>query len=104
MTHAEILSTLKKLKPHYEKEGILLLGIFGSYANNSANESSDIDILIETTPAFLKQHKGFRAFAELENLKTSLKAIFQKEIDIVDKQGLKQHNNHYILEKTLYVS
>ena len=40
----EILSKLKKLKPTYEKEGLILLGLFGSYAKETQNSFSDIDI------------------------------------------------------------
>ena len=43
----EIILKLKELKPIYEKEGMKLIGIFGSFAKNSATENSDIDILYE---------------------------------------------------------
>lgn len=99
-----LLSKLKALQPIYQKEGVLLLGIFGSYARGEEKEMSDIDILIETTPQFLKTYKGFRAFSKLDEMKEELEKIFQKKIDFVDKEGLKQHNNSYILENTLYVS
>lgn len=41
----EIILKLKEIKPIYEKEGMKLIGIFGSFAKNSATENSDIDIL-----------------------------------------------------------
>ena len=104
MNREEILCELKKLQPHYLQEGILLLGLFGSYANKTQNSTSDIDILIETTPKFLNTYKGFKAFSRLDTIKNDLKKIFKKEIDLVDKVGLEQHNNTYILENTLYVS
>lgn len=104
MDKQTILEILNKIKPIYAKEGLLLLGIFGSYTRDEAEESSDLDILIETTPLFLEKYKGFKAFSKLDSLKADLKAIFHKEIDLVDKTGLLQHNNTYILEKTLYVS
>jgi len=104
MDKTTILSTLKTLQPHYKNEGILLLGIFGSFARGEEKETSDIDILIETTPKFLKTYKGFKAFAKLDEIKHELAQVFEKEIDLVDKIGLTQHNNTYILENTLYVS
>lgn len=42
---SEILSKLKELKPTYEEEGLILLGLFGSYAKDSQNNFSDIDIV-----------------------------------------------------------
>ena len=40
----EIIIKLKKLKPIYEKEGLILLGLFGSYAKDTQTQFSDIDI------------------------------------------------------------
>lgn len=99
-----ILSKLKELNPSYEKEGIKLLGLFGSYSRNDANENSDIDILIETTPLFLEKYRGLKAYVKLDEIKNDLEKTFHKNIDIVDKQGLLQHNNTYILDKAIYVS
>ncbi|MEA1955075.1 MAG: nucleotidyltransferase domain-containing protein [Campylobacterota bacterium] len=56
LTSTIILEKLKELKPIFEKEDIKLLGLFGSYSRDEANKDSDIDILIETTPKFLKKH------------------------------------------------
>ncbi len=103
-TLTEIKQALYQQKPtlitqHKVKE----IGIFGSYIRSEQSTNSDIDILIETTPEFLKINKGFSAFAKLDEIKSKLKDIFGKHIDIVDKQGLITQNNTYILEKTIYV-
>ena len=98
-----ILSKLQEFKPQFERDGVLLLGLFGSYSQDRANEESDIDILIETTPAFLKTYRGFKAFSKLDELKLILQKTFNKEIDFTDRQGLLQHKNAYILDKTIYV-
>jgi len=103
LTKEEILLQLKMLQPEFEKENIKLLGLFGSYALDKATEDSDIDILIETTPEFLKKYRGFKAFSKLEDFRKILKNTFSKEIDIIDKQGLLQHNNSHILNKAIYV-
>jgi len=98
-----ILDNLKELQPLYAKSGVNLLGLFGSYARDEANEESDIDILIETTPRFLQNFQGFKAHLKLDELKEVLSLKFNKPVDIVDKQGLIQHKNSYILDKTIYV-
>jgi len=103
MDKIEILKTLKSFQPIFKQEEINLLGLFGSYARDEATKDSDIDILIETTPAFLTKYRGWDAIVKLDELKDILKQSLGKEIDIVDKQGLLQHNNHYILDKTIYV-
>lgn len=103
MTKEEILSTLKTLKPKYAKEGFVIMGLFGSHARGEATEKSDIDILIETRPEFLEKYRGFRAFARLDDIKEELRSVFHSEIDFVDRQGLVQHKNDYILKKAIYV-
>ncbi|RLA83293.1 MAG: nucleotidyltransferase [Epsilonproteobacteria bacterium] len=103
LAKSDILLKLKDLQPLFEKEHVNLLGLFGSYSRDEANEDSDIDILIETTPPFLKNNRGFSAFSKLDELRDILKQSLGKEIDIVDKQGLLDHNNTFILEKTVYV-
>jgi predicted nucleotidyltransferase len=55
LSKESILKKLKELQPEFEKEDVKLLGLFGSYSRDEANEDSDIDILIETTPNFLKK-------------------------------------------------
>jgi uncharacterized protein len=103
LTKSSILLKLKEIQPIFEKEDIKLLGLFGSYSRDEAREDSDIDLLIETTPEFLNRYKGFKAHLKLDELKDELKDIFKKEIDIVDKQGLIDHNNTYILNQAIYV-
>ncbi len=103
LTKSNILKTLKSMQPTFEKEGVNLLGLFGSYSRDEAKEDSDIDILIETTPMFLEMNRGFSAYSKLDELKTLLEDTFNKNVDIIDKQGLLDHNNTYILKKAIYV-
>ena len=73
MTKDEILSKLNELKPFlYQDFAVKNIGIFGSYANNSNSEESDIDILIE-----LKKQIGWKLF----KLELYLEDIFKKKID-----------------------
>jgi uncharacterized protein len=103
MTLDTILNILSEVKPQYEKEGFIILGIFGSYIRDEADEKSDIDILVDTTAEFAKRYRGFRAFSRFEEIKKTLKEKLHKEIDFVDRQGLIRHHNTYILDKALYV-
>ena len=103
MTKEEILQILKELKPKYEAEGFEILGLFGSYARGEATESSDVDILIDTKKEFLDKYRGFQAFAKFDDIKEELKAVLHKEIDFVDRQGLLQRGNEYIVNRAIYV-
>jgi uncharacterized protein len=104
MTLNEILQTLRDMKPEYEAEGVNILGIFGSYARNQANENSDIDVLVETNNLFMAKHPdGFSGFTKLSKLREELENTFKTRVDLVDKTGLLQHNNTHILQSAVYV-
>jgi len=81
----EILDYLKTMKPNLVSSGIKTIGIFGSYAKDSATETSDIDIVYESTDEFLANFKGWNAFVYLdENLRNKLAQKFHKKIDLFD--------------------
>lgn len=105
MNRDDILAELSKLKKEYEKEGVVILGLFGSYAESCQKESSDIDILIETTDAFVAQNDAFEAFEKLDIMKQTLSKRFGKPIDLADKKGFKPGSlgEKYILNKAIYV-
>ncbi|WNL12538.1 nucleotidyltransferase family protein [Aliarcobacter cryaerophilus] len=100
----EIILKLKELKPIYEKEGMKLIGIFGSFAKNSATENSDIDILYELdTKKFYEKNSGFKSFLRIKEIKEELQNIFKRDIDLCAKSGLSNTGEKYILGNTVYV-
>lgn len=63
--------------------------LFGSYSRNEANESSDIDILVEldhSTPI------GMKFFF----YKDELERILKKKVDLVSYEGLSKYVKPYI--------
>ena len=52
----EIISELKEWNPLYNKEGFIIKGLFGSYSRDEATDSSDIDILVESTADFASRY------------------------------------------------
>jgi len=104
LTKNTILSKLKELKPKYAKDGLIFLGIFGSFAKDSATKDSDIDILYDLEPKkFLSLYPGFKAFNRLSEIKDELRAIFQRDIDLADNSSLNDIGKKYILRDTVYV-
>ena len=105
LTKEEIISKLKELKPKYEKDGFIILGLFGSYARGEADDSSDIDILYDLNDkVFLSKYPAFRAFSKLREVKEELENIFHKKIDIADKTTLNKIGRDYILRDTIYAN
>ena len=85
MQKNEILSTLNRLKPQYEKEGVIFLGLFGSYARNQQTKFSDIDIAYRLDyETFSKKYRdGFSKLLRLDDIKKELQLIFKTPIDLV---------------------
>lgn len=63
MTREDVLIKLRALKPWLEKQGIVRVRLFGSYARDEASPDSDIDLLVETNKALGLHH--FRIEREL---------------------------------------
>ncbi|TQV62441.1 MAG: nucleotidyltransferase domain-containing protein [Sulfurovum sp.] len=95
----EILAKLKELKPTYEKEGLILLGLFGSYATKTQNVFSDIDIAYKLDyDRFSQNYKdGFSKILRIDDIKVELQQTFKTKIDFV------ADNNKSILSDIIYV-
>ena len=85
MNKNEILSKLKELKPSYEEEGLILLGLFGSYAKDAQTKFSDIDIAYRLDyDKFSQKYKGgFAKILRIDDIKKELQSIFKTQIDLV---------------------
>jgi len=95
----EILSKLKELKPAYEQEGLILLGLFGSYAKDTQTKFSDIDVAYKLDyDKFSQKFKGgFAKLLRIDDIKKELHSIFKTPIDLVPD------TNKSILKELIYV-
>lgn len=93
----EILSKLKQLKPTYEKEGLILIGLFGSYAKSNNTKYSDIDILYDTKQGITN------LYDKKQFIKKSLEKIFNTKIDLASKKYLKPYVKEEIMKDLIYV-
>jgi len=98
-----VLKKLRQIKKKYEKTGFVILGIFGSYARNEENESSDLDILYELSSDFRAKFKGFKAIAEINRIKEELEDHFGMKIDLVDRSTQNKSGANPILNEAVYV-
>ena len=82
---SNILALLSEAKKVYANEGVLLRGIFGSYANNTYDQFSDVDIAYtldyDTFSTYYKD--GFSKILRLEEIKKSLEKRLHKKVDLV---------------------
>ena len=64
-----------------EKYGVIILGIFGSYARGEQNQISDIDILVD-----IEKPIGFKFF----DLWDELESILHLKVDLLTINSVKQ--------------
>jgi predicted nucleotidyltransferase len=95
LTRVDIENKLKQIKPELaEKFHVSRIGYFGSFANDSQNERSDLDLLVE-----FSQPIGWNFFT----LESYLEQTFGIPIDIVTKNALKDRIKEPILSQVYYV-
>lgn len=95
ITKNDILSKLRELKPELTKNyAVREIGLFGSFSDDSYTEDSDIDILVE-----LERPIGWKIFT----LEIYLEKIFERKIDLVTKNSLKEQIKDSILKQVNYV-
>jgi predicted nucleotidyltransferase len=101
----QILLLLSEAKKYYEKEGVVLLGIFGSYAKNSYDQFSDIDIayMLEYDTFSKKYKDGFSKILRLEEIRKSLEKRFQKKVDLVSLHSSNKKFIEHIKKEMIYV-
>jgi len=81
MEKQEVIKLLKEIKPILQKNyGIKSIALFGSYSREEQTEKSDIDLLVEHT--FPLGFKYLDMIYELDKL-------FDKEVQVVSKNGIK---------------
>lgn len=99
LSKGDIVSKLKELKPKYEQEGLILLGLFGSYAKDNQTNFSDIDIAYKLDYAKFSQkyRDGFSKLLRIDDVKSELQQIFKAKIDFVPD------SNKELLKDIVYV-
>ncbi|MFQ5641695.1 MAG: nucleotidyltransferase family protein [bacterium] len=91
----ELKTTLARHKSALQKKyKIKHLGIFGSYANRSAEEQSDLDILVE-----FEQPIGL----DFVSLAEELEALLGVKVDLVSKNAIKPNKLPFVLEDLIHV-
>lgn len=70
------------------------MALFGSYADGTATEDSDVDIMVE-----FNRPVGF----EFMDLSIELESLLQKPVDLVTRQAVKPRLMTYITPQLQYV-
>jgi predicted nucleotidyltransferase len=95
LTQTIVEKKINDLKPILkEKYFVNKIGYFGSYARGTANENSDLDILVE-----FSQPLGWEFF-DLQDL---LEKNLDVKIDLVSSKALKSQLKEIILKEVKYL-
>jgi predicted nucleotidyltransferase len=92
VTREEILSMLAARKAQLDRFSVSELSLFGSHARNEANESSDIDFVVEFRE---------KSFGHYMDLKEYLEELFQRRVDLVLKSAIKPRLREVILREAV---
>ena len=91
----EIFEKLREIKPLlYRDYSVKQIGLFGSFSNGTFSDDSDVDILVE-----LEKPIGWKFFS----LELYLEKLFNRKIDLVTRNALKDQIKDHILSKVKYV-
>ncbi len=102
MKKEQILEYLRSVKSIYAQEGFLIEALFGSYSRDEAEAKSDIDILIEATPAFASKY-GFQSIARIRQIQDELSAALGVKVDLADRTGMGKTAKKFIIDRAIYV-
>ena len=98
-----LLQKLKDKKKSLLNDGFEIIGIFGSYAKGKEKQNSDIDLLYNIKPIFLKKYGGFEAFAKINEIRKELKEYLKKDIDLATIDNSSKTFKEYALKDVIYV-
>ena len=94
MNKNQIIQKLRSIKPALqEKYGVTELALFGSYSRDEQTEKSDIDILV----AYNK-----KLGMQFLDMIYELDKLFNKEVQVVSKKGIKPKYFQAIQEDLIY--
>lgn len=94
ITKSDILTKLREIKPIlYKDYAVTRIGLFGSFSEGINTADSDIDLLVE-----LEKPIGWKFFT----LELYLQKIFERKIDLVTKNALKEQIKKTILKQVYY--
>lgn len=84
MLQQDILNYLKAFKKSSKNRLFIEIGLFGSYAKNSADNYSDIDVAVRVDPQYLREHDVWDYFEDVKKIQDGLLKKFHLKSDIFD--------------------
>lgn len=95
MNKDQVIAKLQSIKPElHKKYGVTELALFGSYSRNEQTEKSDIDIMVSYNK---------KLGLQFLDIVYDLEKLFNKEVQVVSKKGIKTKYFQAIQQDLIYV-
>lgn len=100
-----ILNTIKEIASSENRDGFEIVGLFGSFAKDTATEFSDVDIAYQIDhKQFSKKYMdGFSKLLKLDEIKKKLQSKLHKKVDFISLNSTNTSLNQNILKDIIYV-
>lgn len=85
MNRADAIETLKRFESALRARGVRRAAVFGSVARGDSRPDSDIDIMIEVDP------DAHITVFDYVDLKDYIAGLFDRPVDVVNRDSLKSH-------------
>lgn len=93
----ELIGMLEANATAIEAFGVTRLGVFGSFARDTAGADSDVDLIVEFAP----DRKTLKA---LVSLSRHLESLLGRKVELVTPAALNPFTGKYILQEVRYVA
>lgn len=96
MESDRIIATLRRHEAQLHRFGVAHAALFGSVARGEARPDSDIDILIDLDPS------ARLSVFDYVGVKDYIAGLFERPVDVVNKQGLKPYLKPSVLADAVH--
>jgi uncharacterized protein len=88
MTITAIDLPMEKIAEFCDQWQVTELALFGSVLRDDFRPDSDIDIMVQFHP------EAHPTFSTLDQMETALKTIFDRDVDLITRQGIATSRNY----------
>ena len=95
MNKHEVVNKLQQVKPYLQQEyAVKTVGLFGSFADGTYTDNSDVDIMVE-----FERPVGWQFFT----LEKYLEKALNRKIDLVTANAVKEQLKPFIINQIQYI-
>jgi uncharacterized protein len=96
MKRDQLLKILRTHQPELLEMGALRIGLFGSFARDKADATSDVDILVDMAPPF--------TYDRYTRIKFFLEDLVDRPVDLVLPDTIRERIRPVIEKEVIYVT